>query len=261
MVRLNPGRTLVEICVTSVSGKTTSIYTITAVKNRLPLALRLKEKSSKFECAVCCNVVHLPARIKGGSDLYCRACLQELTRTNKTDPFTVGRKLDEEGWLESDMKCDEELAKQVAVSDTVSGRVEVAMEQMGEKLMAERLKAAKAEEVIMREREKASSDTPCTIFFFFLSQLSPVQTAARRFLPKIWHCTGSCCVRPNTQCLSPSHQSSLSPGSTDWWTNRVAMMSKCCYKKAKNGSPNTYRAFLKQVYTCSYSYMYIHVYT
>lgn len=151
-VRLNPGRTLVEISVTSVSGKTTSTYTITAVKNRLPLPLRLKQKTWSFNCAVCCNVVHLPTRIKGGANLYCRACLQELTRTNKTDPFT-GKKLEEEGWLEPDMTCDEELAKQVAICDTPSGTVEAAVEEMGAKLMAERLKAAKVEEV---SRERSS---------------------------------------------------------------------------------------------------------
>lgn len=150
-VPLNPGRTLVEICVTSVSGKTTSLYSVTALKNRLPLALRLKEKKSTFECAVCCNVVHLPARIRGGADLYCHSCLQELTRTNKTDPIS-GKKLEDEGWLESDVACDEELAKQVVVCDAGGGTVESTMQQVGAKLKEERLKAAKTEEV-RRRRE------------------------------------------------------------------------------------------------------------
>lgn len=149
-VQLNPGSTLVEISVTSVSGKTTSIYTITVTKNRLPptCILQLKEKSSVFECAACCNVVHLPSRIRGSPHLYCSACLEELTRTNKMDPFT-GKKLDEEGWLQSDLACDTELAKQMAVCNTASGPVDATMQQIGAKLQAERLKAAKIEEVCL----------------------------------------------------------------------------------------------------------------
>ena len=145
-VQLNPGRTLVEICVTSVSGKTISTYTITVVKNRLPPTLQLKNSNSSFECAVCSNVVHLPSRIRGNSNHYCFVCLEELTRTNKTDPFT-GKKLEEEGWLESDLGCDTELATQTAVVSTASGTVESTMLQIGAMLLAERLKAAKTEEV------------------------------------------------------------------------------------------------------------------
>ena len=146
-VQLNPGRTLVEICVTSVSEKTTSVYTITAVKNRLPPTVQLQEKSSTlYECAVCCNVAHLPSRIRGSSNLYCSACLEELTRTNKTDPFT-GKRLEEEGWLEADLGCDRELASQAALCRTASGTVEATMQGIGAALLAERIKAAKTEEV------------------------------------------------------------------------------------------------------------------
>lgn len=141
-VQLNPGNTLVEINVTSVSGKTTSTYTVMVSKNRLPPTLQLKSKDSAFECAVCCNVAHLPSRIKGSSHLYCSACLEELTRTNKTDPFT-GKKLDKEGWLHLDLACDADLATQMAVCSTV----EATMQQIGAKLLAERLKTSKAEEV------------------------------------------------------------------------------------------------------------------
>ena len=145
-VPLNPGSTLVEVCVTSVSGKTTSTYTITAVKNRLPPTLQLKVKSSMFECAACCNVVHIPSRIKGSPNLYCRTCLQELTRANKTDPLT-GKKLDEEDWLESDIACDMELSNQAAIASTAGVPVEATMQQIGARLQEERLKATKTEEV------------------------------------------------------------------------------------------------------------------
>ena len=145
-VPLNPGRTLVEVAVTSVSGKTTSIYTITAVKNRLPSTVQLKEKKPEFDCAVCGNVVHLPTRIRGSACVYCSGCLEELTRTNKTDPFT-GEKLEGENWLEADFTCDSELAHQTAVCHTPTGTVEATMQQIGAKLQANRIEACKTEEV------------------------------------------------------------------------------------------------------------------
>ena len=145
-VQLNSGTTLVEISVTSVSGKTTATYTVTVSKSRLPPTLQLKEKCSNFECTVCRNVVHLPSHIRGSPHLYCSACLKELTRTNKTDPFS-DKKLDKEGWLQADLACDTELAKQVVICNTVSGIVEGTMQQIGAKLLAERLKSTKTEEV------------------------------------------------------------------------------------------------------------------
>lgn len=196
-VQLNPGNTLVEINVTSVSGKTTSTYTVTVMKNRLPPTLQLKGENSAFECAVCCNVVHLPSRIKGNSHLYCSACLEELTRTNKTDPFT-GKRLDEEGWLHSDLACDTDLATQMAVCRTASSAVEATMQQIGAKLSAERLKASKAEEV-------GTFFIHVILFVIyynvFCSQLSHVQIAARRFLLKTLLCIRKCYAHLNTPSL------------------------------------------------------------
>ena len=145
-IQLNPGRTLVEIVVSSVSGKNTSVYSITLLKSRFPSTVQLKEKGFAFQCAVCCNVVHQPSRIKGGSHLYCKACLEQLTRTSKVDPFT-GKKIEEEGWLLPDLECDGKLAKQAASCITPNGVIEGSMQQMGSKLQAERLKHASAEEV------------------------------------------------------------------------------------------------------------------
>ena len=145
-VQLNPGRTLIEIVVNSVSGKTTSVYSITVLKNRLPPTLQLKEKGFAFQCAVCCNILHQPSHIKGSSHLYCKACLEQLTRTNKLDPFT-GRKIEEENWLLSDLECDEKLGKQVVICNTPNGIVEGPMQQIGSKLQSECLKYANIEEV------------------------------------------------------------------------------------------------------------------
>ena len=148
-VQLNPGRTIVELSVQSVNGKNTTTYSITVLKNRLPPTLQLREGDGyAFECCVCCNVAYQPSRVRGGSQLYCRVCLEELTRTNKVDPFT-GRKLDqEEGWLQPDLDCEMELAKQTTSCITSSGSLEEAVQQMGSKLLAERIRTQKIDEVL-----------------------------------------------------------------------------------------------------------------
>lgn len=145
-VQLKPGRTLIELKVTSASGSTDTIYKVVAVKSRLPYTLKLTAPNPDFECAICCGVVHRASRIKGGQYVYCYSCLEELTRTNKVDPFS-GRKLEEEGWLVADYQTDAELAEKKVVCATPSGTVEGLMKEIGVKLVAERQKAAKTEEV------------------------------------------------------------------------------------------------------------------
>ena len=145
-VHLTPGRTLIELAVQSVSGKSSTIYTITVIKNRLPATLQLKNSSESFECAVCCGVVACPSRIKNGPYTYCKSCLEELTRTNKIDPFT-NKTLEEEQWMTEDFKCDSELGKEMATCPSPSGDVEGSMQQIGAKLLAGRLKTAQTEEV------------------------------------------------------------------------------------------------------------------
>ena len=210
-VPLNPGRTLVELAVTSVSGKTTSVYTITAVKSRLPPTLQLKEKKPQFECAVCCNLVHLPTRIRGSAGVYCRACLEELTRTNKTNPIT-GEKLEGENWLEEDLACDSELANETAVCHTATGMVETSMQQIRAKLQANRIEASKTEEVAMRITMYTTSRC---CFFLHHSQLSPVGTAARRYLHKMWAYTKSFSAQQSTQSLCQRCRSSPGLGRID----------------------------------------------
>lgn len=147
-VQLNPGHTRVEINVVSVNGKGTTTYTVTAVKCQLPATVQLKKNEAMFECAVCCGVVHRPCLIKGGTYVFCQVCLEELTRTSKEDPFT-GRKLEDEQWMVLDFECDSKLGKEIAVCPLPSGELEVSMQQIGAKLLAERLKAAESEEVTL----------------------------------------------------------------------------------------------------------------
>lgn len=145
-VQLTPGRTLIKLAVQSVSGKVTTTYAITVIKNRLPATLQLKNSSESFECAVCCGVVSSCSRIKNGPYVYCQSCLEELTRTNKIDPFT-NTTLGEEQWMVEDYKCDLELGKEMAICPMSSGVVESSMEQIGAKLLTGRLKTAQTEEV------------------------------------------------------------------------------------------------------------------
>ena len=146
-VQLNAGRTLIEIEVHSISGTKTSVYCITVIKSRLPCTLRLKSGAPEFECAICCGIVHLPTRIKGASNVFCHSCLEELTRTNKTDPFT-GKKLpEEEEWMENDFALDTKLAKEMAVCPLPSATIDASMKQIGAKLLAERTKRSQSEEV------------------------------------------------------------------------------------------------------------------
>ena len=145
-VQLNPGCTFIELAVQSASGKGTTVYSISVVKSRLPATVQLKTKNDSYECAVCCGVVHCPSHIKNGPYVYCQLCLEELTRTNKMDPFT-GKQLDEEKWFVQDYDCEAQLAKEEATCPLPSGDVVAPMSQLGPKLLAERLKADKIEEV------------------------------------------------------------------------------------------------------------------
>ena len=145
-VQLNPGRTLVELAVQSASGKGTTVYSITVTKSRLPTTVQLKNKNEALECAVCCGVVHCPSRIKSGPYIYCQLCLEELTRTNKMDPFT-GKQLDEEKWFVQDYEAEAQLGKEEAVCFQISGEVTAPLSQLGPRLLSERLKNEKVEEV------------------------------------------------------------------------------------------------------------------
>ena len=145
-VQLNPGHTHIEINVVSVNGKGTTTYAVTVVKCRLPATMQLKKNDALFECAVCCGVVHRPCLIKDGSFVFCQGCLEELTRTSKEDPFT-GRKLEDEQWMVCDFERDSKLGKEMAICPLPSGQLEATMQQIGAKLLAERLQTAQAEEV------------------------------------------------------------------------------------------------------------------
>ncbi len=145
---LSPGKTLAEINVLSVNGKSTTKYIIVFIKPRLPVTLKLKKKEEKFECAICCGVLDKPVKIKGGSYHYCQHCVEEVTRTNKMDPFT-GNSL-EEGWMEQAYTVDEELGKADAIYPSPSGSIEAIMNIIGTKIKEEREKSTKEEVILLQ---------------------------------------------------------------------------------------------------------------
>lgn len=132
-IQLNPGRTLSVVVVHSANGKNNAEYSIVFSKSALPPTLQLKKGKEEFECAVCCGVVSRSAHIDKGPYTYCQDCLEELTRTNKMDPFT-GKNLSEEDWMKKDLECDSRLGLEEAVCPLPNGQVEGPVKLMGSKL-------------------------------------------------------------------------------------------------------------------------------
>lgn len=151
-IKLNPGRTVCVLQVESANGSKKTEYIVIFNKNPLPSTLQLKTPNERFECAVCCCVVSMSSRIDKGPFVYCKNCLEGLTRYNKVDPFT-GSKLDEEPeWLKLDFKRDNDLGNEEGICPLPSGKVERPVNQIGAKIMVERLKAAETAEVRKKKR-------------------------------------------------------------------------------------------------------------
>ena len=145
-IQLSPGRTRSTLTVQSVNGKSKTEYTILFVKSRLPPTLQLKKKQERFECAVCCGVVSKSTCISNGPYVYCLECLEELTKTNKMDPFT-GKRIDQEDWMMIDFKRDMELGEEEGMCPLPGVTVEGPLNTIGSKVMAEGRKLAEKEEV------------------------------------------------------------------------------------------------------------------
>ena len=145
-VLLNPGRTVCVLLVESASGSKKTEYIIVFNKNPLPPTLQLKTPNERFECAVCCCVVNMSTRIDKGQYVYCKDCLEGVTRFNKVDPFS-GMNLDEEGWKRLDFKRDHDLGSEEGICPLPSGTVEKPVNQIGTKIMVDRLEAAQTAEV------------------------------------------------------------------------------------------------------------------
>lgn len=112
---LNYGETVVEVEVTSpdVSNKRTYVLIISRLKLLRPIKFSDEKQQSKFKCPVCLGVLYRPKSIKDSQPkhVFCKGCIDELTRTSKQDPLD-GSPLPDV-WRVDEYDLDKELSSQV----------------------------------------------------------------------------------------------------------------------------------------------------
>lgn len=146
-IPLSPGCTLVELKVCSANGNGVNHYIIKVIKRPIPYVMTLSSDDRRhLTCAVCWGVLYRPSRINREVQMYCLPCLEELTRTNKTDVFT-GQKLEGE-WLIEDLKVEALLSKTQAVCRTPTGVVASLVGLIGG-LLSKQRNEGKKEEVLL----------------------------------------------------------------------------------------------------------------
>lgn len=123
--QLSAGHTLIEVVVTSVNKKNTSVYSVCATRLRCPYELVVEQSIC---CGVCGGTVHCPCHVKGSEALYCWRCLEEVTRISKTDPLSG--KLLREGWLVLDYEADKRFSSLPATSSTPYGELEGSLTEL-----------------------------------------------------------------------------------------------------------------------------------
>ena len=132
---ISAGHSLLEVAVSSVSGKNTAIYNLTTIRTRCPYELMLKDDSTKYKCGVCGGVAHCVCRVRGTSNItYCWRCVEEVTKISKTDPLT-GAILGE-NWLMLDFDADKELSSLSAQCHTPYGVLEGPIAKLPSQLVA-----------------------------------------------------------------------------------------------------------------------------
>lgn len=114
-IPLNYGETVVEVEVTSPdsSNKRTYVLIISKSKVLRPIKFSDEKKQSKFECPVCLGVLYRPKSIQDSQPkhVFCKGCIDELTRTSKQDPLD-GSPLPGV-WRVDEYDLDKELSSQV----------------------------------------------------------------------------------------------------------------------------------------------------
>ena len=110
-IKLNFGKTFLQVKVTSPDGTANLCYEIIVRKDvfLFPLSLKSAESanSSKFKCGICLQVVHCAVTVPG-EIRFCQTCLQTVTRVNKKHPFTNRTiRMEDDGTLsQHDEECD-----------------------------------------------------------------------------------------------------------------------------------------------------------
>lgn len=103
-VPLNYGETKVLIDVTSPDQANTQTYVIIVCREEVVWYFRFVDSklNQQFECPVCLRLLYRPKSIAGSlpKHVFCKSCVEELTRTSKVDPL-------DETPLKGDWKLDE----------------------------------------------------------------------------------------------------------------------------------------------------------
>lgn len=114
---LNYGETVVEIEVTSPDASNKQTYTLLISRLKLPRPVKFSDEKqqSKFECPVCLGILYRPKSIKDSDPkhVFCKSCIDELTRTSKQDPLD-GSPLPG-GWRTDEYDLDKELSSQTVL--------------------------------------------------------------------------------------------------------------------------------------------------
>lgn len=111
-IQLNFGETKVEIEVTSPDKSSCKIYTVKVCKQHLfrPAHFVNKGDIMKVECPICLGIPHRPKSIEGSHSgrVYCKSCIDEITRTSKQDPLDDAPLIGE--WRLDEFELDKELS-------------------------------------------------------------------------------------------------------------------------------------------------------
>ena len=145
-IPLNPGCTSVQLKVCSANGKGSKHYVINVIKRPIPYIMELQSGDKRhLTCSKCCCILYRPSHTNCDMRMYCLPCLEELTRTNKTDIFT-GQKLEGE-WLVEDLSVDAQLSNTQVVCRNPTGDITGQIGSIGTLLCKQKINN-KTEEVI-----------------------------------------------------------------------------------------------------------------
>lgn len=88
---LNYGDTVVEVEATSPDASNKRTYVLIISRLKLPRPIKFSEEHHRltFQCPVCLGVLYRPKSIKDSQPkhVFCKGCIDELTRTSKQDPL------------------------------------------------------------------------------------------------------------------------------------------------------------------------------
>ena len=114
-ITLNYGETVIEVEVTSpdLTNKQTYLLIISRMKLLRPIKFSDEKQQSKFQCPVCLGVLYRPKSIQDSKPkhVFCKGCIDELTRTSKQDPLDSSPLPGV--WRVDEYDLDKELSSQV----------------------------------------------------------------------------------------------------------------------------------------------------